>query len=225
MFQKSHVLVGVLSLATVACNDSTNGNFVHIVAVATVRFVNATDAPITVSNGGVIDSLNIRLGFAHQSSCLLVDLSGGTTVPLLTFTDAVSGAVLTGFNVPIPVGGNVTIVAFADTNGVVSFAGMSNRFTPPAGKGALRFFNAVQATGSLMMLGDGVSLTPFIAFGAASNFASVRVGSTAVTFTNGTSTVLDAGLQTLGDGQTTTLVVGPPAAGTTPLRFFPVHSC
>jgi hypothetical protein len=223
MFRPSHLVTGAVLLAVAACNDTTDQNFVHVVPVATVRFVNATDTPITIANGGVIDSVNINVRFGQQSGCMLVDLS--TTVPTLTFTNAATGVVLTGFDVPLVIGANVTIVAFADTTGIVQFAGLANRFTPLAGSAALRFFNAAQPAGSLIMLGNGAPLTPLIAFGLSSNFANVAAGSTAVTFSNGNTVVLDAGLQTLSAGQTSTIVVGPAESGTTPLRFFTVRAC
>jgi hypothetical protein len=218
------VLVAAVSLGAAACNDNTT-NFVHVVAVATVRFVNATDVPITVANGGLVDTFNISLGFGRQSGCFLVDLSSGTTVPL-TFTNATTGTVITGFDIALAVGSNVTIVAFADTTGVVQFAALTNRFSPAAGNAGLRFFNAAQPAGALIMQGNGIALTPFIGFGAPSAFANVLGGLTAVTFTNGTSTVLDAGTMTFTAGQNSTIVVGPAAGGaTTPLRFFTTTGC
>jgi hypothetical protein len=89
----------------------------------------------------------------------------------------------------------------------------------------LRFFNGVASTGPLVMQRNGAVLTPFVGFGAASRFVSVPTDSASITFADRFSVVLDAGRMAFPLGQNSTVVVGPPAAGTDPLRFFTVQGC
>ena len=220
MFRPSRVFVAAVSLAAAACND-TNGNFVHTVNFALVRFVNATDTPITVVNNGVINTNNASLVFGRQSACVAVDLTDGATV---TFTNSVTGALITVSTSTLTIGGNFTVVAFIDTNGVMQFATVSNRFTPTAGHAGLRFFNAATASGPLTMLGNGIALSPPTPLGSASAFVNVPPVTETITFTNDT-TVLNAGAMTFTAGQSSTIVVGPAAAGTTTLRFFTTTGC
>jgi hypothetical protein len=54
---------------------------------------------------------------------------------------------------------------------------------------------------------------------------SVAIDSVTTVFVDRNSVVLDAGLTAFPQGQNSTLVVGPPAAGTVNLRFFTVQGC
>jgi hypothetical protein len=222
MFRPSHLLVGVLALGAAGCNDDTSGNFVHTFDFVVVRFVNATDTPITVTNtGSDVTVITKNLVFGGQAPCLAVDVTDPST---LTFTNASTGQLLP-VTLTLPVGGNFTIIAFADTTNVVRFAALNNSFTPAPNDAGLRFFNGASRAGALVMNGNGVPLTPGIGFGAASNFASVVAAPTTITFTSVATTVLNAGTLTLLAGATSTIVVGPPAAGVAPLRSFTVAGC
>jgi hypothetical protein len=225
MFRPSYVLGAMVSLAALsACND-TNGNFVHTNAIAVVRFVNASDTPISVLNNGVLDTLNTSLVFGGQSSCLLVDLSTTTTTPL-TFTNGVTRIVIPGFSTPLFVGGSFTVVAFSDASGVVQLATLGNAFTPLVSEAGLRFFNAAVTSGTVFMASNGQPITTGVNFGGTSGFVNVPAATQDITFTNGTSTVLDAGGMTFIAGQNTTIIFGPPVSGTTtPFRFFTVAGC
>ena len=220
MFRPPHVVVGALALMATACNDS-NSNFVPA-ATATIRLVNDTDTPLSLIVRGIPDSANTRITFGQASNCVIVDLAS-TTVPAVTVTNAVTGASI-NFTPALTVGASLTVVAFGDTLGV-QFATLSNRFVPATNDAGLRFFNGAPSAGSLFMQRAGIALTPFIGFGAASNFVSVPTDSASITFSNGSSVVLDAGLMAFPLGQNSTVLVGPPASGTIPLRFFTVQGC
>ena len=219
MFRPSHVVVGTLVLMAAACSDSDN--VVHTLNAATVRLVNDTDTPLSLVNAGIIDPVNSALVFGQASACVLVDL---TNTPTITITN-VAGATI-GFTPILSAGDNVTVVAFAAAVGNVQFATLNNRFVPAANDAGLRFFNGVSSTGPLVMRRNGLVLTPFVGFGAASRFVSVPIDSASITFSNQNSFVLDAGRMAFPLGQNSTVVVGPPAPpATVPLRFFTVQGC
>ena len=220
MFRSSHVVVGALGLVATACNDNTT-NFVN--NIATVRFVNDTDTPIVVSPTGIPDSTTTTLIFGAASACAFVDLSSAST-PVLSVKNAATGASIAIIPV-LTVGDNVTIVAFGDTTGPVQLTALSNRFVPVASDAGLRFFNGDVFAGPMTMQRNGVTLTPLTAFGSASSFLSVPIDSAHITFSNTVSVVLDAGQMAFPQGQNSTVFVGPPAAGTVPLRFFTVQGC
>jgi hypothetical protein len=220
MFRPSHVVVGALALIAGACSESDN--IVHTLNSATVRLVNDTDTPLTLTVVNTVDSANARIPFGQSSACVFVDLSN---VPALTITNGATGASI-AFTPILSAGDNVTVVAFATTAlGNVQFAALNNRFVPAANGAGLRFFNGVSSTGPLLMRRNGVALTPFVGFGSASSFVSVPIDSGSITFADQFSVVLDAGLMAFPLGQNSTVVVGPPAPTTDPLRFFTVQGC
>lgn len=223
MFRPSQLFAILPLAALAACNDDTsNFVFVHTANTAVVRFVNATDTPITVRANGVIDTVNTRLGFGQQSSCLLVDLT--TTLPL-TFTNGVTTVIIPGVVTPPLIGGSFTVVAFAALNGPVQFVALNNAFVPTPGSAGLRFFNAASPAGPLTIRGNGVALSPAVNFGQSTAFLSVSPDPMGITFTNGTVTVLDAGTLAFPIAQSSTIIVGPPSAGSTTFRFFTTVSC
>jgi hypothetical protein len=220
MFRPSQVVACAVVLMTAACTDAIS-NVVSSSAI--VRVVNDTDTPILVTNSGIMDSLNTTIVFGQASVCMFVDLSH-TTVPALTLANAVTGAPI-ATTLALTVGANITIVAFGDTVGNVRLTALSNRFVPTASDGGLRFFNGALQAGVLLMQRGGVALTQSVAFGAASTLVSVPTDSASITFSNGSSVVLDAGLMAFPLAQNSTVFVAPPASGTVPLRFFTVQGC
>jgi hypothetical protein len=219
MFRPSHVAVGALALVAAACGDTANA--VHTLDVVTVRLVNDTDTPLSVSTGAIVGPTNARLAFGDATGCLLIDLSN---VPALAVTNATTGATIL-FTPTLLAGANLTVVAFADTPGNVQFAALSNSFVTVAGTAGLRFFNGVATTGPLDMARNGAALTPLVSFGAASGFVSVPTDSGSITFSNQSSIVLDAGFLTFPPNQNSIVVLGPPVPNTAPLRFFTVRGC
>jgi hypothetical protein len=218
MFRPFHVVVGALVLTAAACSDSDN--VVHTLNAATVRLVNDTDTPLSLINAGILDSASAGLVFGQASACVLVDL---TNSPTLTITN-LAGATI-AFTPSLAAGDNVTIVAFGIPGGTVQFATLNNRFVPATNSAGLRFFNGEATTGPLVMRRNGVALTPFVGFGSASRFVSVPIDSASITFSSQTSFVLDAGRMAFPLGQNSTVVLGPPAPETVPLRFFTVQGC
>ena len=220
MFRPSHVVVGALVLIAAACTESDN--VVHTLNSATVRLVNDTDTPLSLAVFNAVDSANARLVFGQSSACVFIDLS---SVPALTITNGATGAAI-AFTPILSAGDNLTVVAFGATLGNVTVSRrLSNRFVPVANSAGLRFFNGVASTGPLLMQRNGVALTPFVGFGAASGFVSVPIDSASITFADRFSVVLDAGRMAFPLGQNSTVVLGPPAVGTDPLRFFTVQGC
>jgi hypothetical protein len=219
MFRPSHFVVGALALIATACSD--NGNFAPF-NTAAVRLVNDTDTPIVFTDAGILDTTNARLVFGQASACVSVDLSNTRG---LAVTNAATGESI-AFTPTLTPGGNVIIVAFGDRAGNIRFATLNNRFLPATNDAGLSFFNGVSSTGALIMLRDGISLTPLVDFGTSSSFASVPTDSASITFADQFSIVLDAGRIAFPLDQNSTVVVGPPAPpATAPLRFFTVQGC
>ena len=109
-----------------------------------------------------------------------------------------------------------------------------NTFAPTAGQSGLRVFNATSGvTGyDVFVTASGAALgTPTVANAVAGNgtaFVSVPAGSQQIRLTStGTTTpiVLDLGAQALTAGQNYTLVIAPPASGSTVPRAFLVPAC
>jgi hypothetical protein len=220
MFRASHV-VGALLLMTVSCN----GTVTNVVDnLAAVRLINDTDTPLSIASGGVLNSANARLVFSQSSTCLFVDPSA-TTVPLIAITNGATGASI-AFTPTLTAGANLMVVAFAAaTLGDVQLAVLTNRFVPTIDDAGLRFFNGAPSAGSLIMRRDTTTLTPLVEPGSASIFVSVPIDSARVTFSSTSTVVLDAGRMAFPQGQNSTVVVGPPAQGAVPLRFFIAQGC
>jgi len=218
MFRPSYLLVAVPLVFAAACGDKFNGVAV-IANGATVRFVNATDTPINITNAGVVADTDIVFG--AQSACLNVAVAstGG-----LVFTNFNNGTTIV-FAPSFTVGGRFTVVAFSDAAGAIQFTTVNSDFTPTSGDAGLRLFNAVSSIPSATVLLNGTAVDGAAAFGTANNFASIPAGTADVTFENGTTQVLDAGQMTFTAGQSQMIVLGPAAAGTTPLRQFLVNGC
>jgi hypothetical protein len=210
MFRPSRVLVALCLLAAAACGESIgiNGNFVHILNFALIRFVN--------------DSNNNGLVFGRQSSCLAVDLSNGVSV---TFTNTATGKVITVFTSTVPIGSNITIVAFIGADGAIQFATLNNAFTPAVGKAGLRFFNGAAGAGALTMVSNGSPISSTTPLGVASTFVNVPPLPQTITFVNDTGTVLNAGSLAPIAATSSTIVLGPAVVGTGTPRFFTTTGC
>jgi hypothetical protein len=221
MFRPSHVVVGALALMAGAC--SNNDNFIQVASIATVRLVNDTDTPLSLTNAGVLDSANVRLVFGQASTCVIVNLTN-PLVDGLVITNGATGATIP-FTPTLRSGDNMTIVAFGATAANVQFAALDNHFVPAANSAGLRFFNGVASTAPLLMQRNGGAITPLVRFGLASSFVSVPIDSGLITFSDQNSVVLDAGRMAFPLGQNSMVVLGPPAPETNPLRFFTVQGC
>jgi hypothetical protein len=228
MRHRSLALTALSTLAPLivatACSD--NDNDTGTLNNATVRFVNATgNSNISVANNGVVGTGNNALGFGGGSSCMTVD----ATTPNLSFTNSGTNAAIGGFTPAFASGGNYTVVAYTGANGTTQFATLNNAFTPASGQTGLRVFNAASGTGNLVINGNGTALGTGtgVGFGTGGSFFSAPAGSQTITFNTGagTSTVANGGAMSFTAGQNNTVVVGPAATGSTPLRVFSATGC
>lgn len=209
-----------------------NGTIVDAATVnATVRLANATDAALDLVQGASAVSGGSHIAFGASSSCtsvtaaspgLSIDVSGTTTA-------------LTGFTPTLVAGNSYTFVAFPGaTAGSTSFITLANTFTPTAGQAGFRVFNATGGATALDIFVTplaAVLSTPTVAgavSGTATAFVSVPAGSQQIRLTQTTlltPVLLDLGSQTLSAGTNYTLIIAPPASGTTTLRAFLVPGC
>jgi hypothetical protein len=199
---------------------------------ARVRIANATATSFDVVAGGVVSAGNAGIAFGQSSNCtptnaLAPDLSvrvAGTLTPVPGLATSYQSGV------------RYTVIAYSNAIGTTQFATVADLFTPLAGQSALRVFNA-GATGTsydVYVTDPGESLAA-----AAPTFNNVT-GATFTTFANvsggtqkqmritnaGSKTLLlDAGSTPLVAGQSATLVIAPPVAGSSTLRSFLVTGC
>ena len=220
MFRPSYLLVAVPLVFAAACGDKFNGVAV-IANGATVRFVNATDTPINITNAGVVADTDIVFG--AQSACLNVAVAstGG-----LVFTNVNNGTTI-GFAPSFTVGGRFTVIAFTDASGAIRFATLNSEFTPTSGDAGLRMFDAVSAIPFATVLVNAVPIDGAAAFGTANQFSSIPGVAANIMFDNedGTTLFLDDGAVTFTAGPSQTIVFGPPAPGATTFRAFLVNGC
>lgn len=196
---------------------------------ATVRLINATETALTLNDNGSALTGASSIAFGAASGCSSVPLSGAT----LSVTSAGSTTPLTGFAPALTAGSSTSFVAYPATSGGVQFAALGNTFTPATGQAGLRVFNATgSATGyDVFVTTSGAplgaaTLTNVLA-GTSTSFQSVTAGSEQVriTATGSTTVVLDLDSQTLTAGQNYTLVIAPPASGSTTPRAFLIAGC
>jgi hypothetical protein len=195
---------------------------------ATIRLANATNSALDLLQGTTVLTGGGNLAFGTSSACSSVNAATpGLSVRLTGTTTA-----LPGFAPTLQVGNGYTIIAYPNGT-AVQFATLLNTFTPTAGQSGLRVFNATGgATGLDVFLTTvgGPLVTPTFAnalTGVASSFLSVPAGSSQirVTSTGSLTVLLDLGAQTLAAGQNATLVIAPPAVGSTTIRAFLVPAC
>jgi hypothetical protein len=197
---------------------------------ATVRLANATDTPLDLLQTGVALTGSSNLGFGTSSACSSVNAA----TPALTVTNTGSTTALAGFTPTLTAGHSFSFVAYPTTTGGVQFVTLSNVNTPTTGLAGLRVFNATTGTTSydVFVTTSGAPLgTAAVANtapgGSGSAFVSVPAGAEEVRVTTaGSTTVLvDLSAQTLIAGQNYTLIIAPPATGSTTLRAFLVAGC
>jgi hypothetical protein len=225
---KLAALLPVLALAACDTNNTTgtgsnNNN-------ATVRFINATTTSLDIASSGTVTSGNGALGFGNSSSCMTVDATSSNLAVRQTGTSTA----LSGFTPSFQAGGNYTVVAYTGAGGATQFATVSNAFTPSSGQGGLRVFNAgvVGSNYDIYVTAPGAALGTTsannIGFGAGSSFFNVNAGTSQqvrITNAGSQSVALDVGNQTFTAGQNATLIIAPPAPGSTTLRSFIVAGC
>jgi len=196
---------------------------------ATIRLINATGGSLSLLQNGSALTGGSDIAFGASSACSSVNAA----TPGLTVLQAGSSTPLAGFAPVLTAGHNFSIVAFPTSTGSVQFMTLPDAFTPASGQVGLRVFNATTgATGfDVFVTALGAVLgTPTVSnvmSGTASTFISVPAGASQIRLatTGGTTVVLDLGSQTLTAGQNMTLVIAPPAAGSTTPRAFLVSGC
>jgi hypothetical protein len=196
---------------------------------ATVRLINATNSTLNFLQNGTALSGGSSLLFGTSSACGSVN----ATTPLLTVTLLGTTTPLTGFTPALTAGNSFSIAAFPTATGGVQFSTLSNTFTPASGQAGLRVFNGSgSATGFDVFVTApsaalGTATVANVLGGASSAFVSVPAGSSQIRITSvgSTTVLLDLGAQSLPAVQNTTLVIAPPATGSTTIRAFLVAGC
>jgi len=216
------------SVALAACEDddptgpgSSNN--------ATVRFINATSTSLDIGQGGTVATGNGALAYGTFSNCLTVDATNANVAVRQTGTSTA----LTGFTPAFQPGGNYTVIVYPGAGGTTQFTTVANAFTPAAGQGGLRVFNAA-GTGTnydIYVGAPGAALgSPAannISYGSGSSYFNVATNAAQqVRLTNAGSqtVVLDVGNRSFAAGQNATLVIAPPATGAVPRAFY-VNGC
>lgn len=193
---------------------------------ANIRFANATNDPLSLLLSGNLLTGGTNIAFGTASSCSSVSAS----TPALAVVAVGSMTPLPGFVPTFQAGNSYTILAYPGGSSV-QFTTLGTTFTPASGLGGLQVFNATGTAYDVHVTASGAALaTPTVAnigAGASSSFTSIAAGSPQVRLTavGSTTVVLDAGAQTFAAGQRATLVIAPPAAGSTTPRVFLVAGC
>jgi hypothetical protein len=194
---------------------------------ATVRIANATGTALNVMQGATALSGGSNIAFGSSSACASVN----ATTPGLSLVNVGSTTPLAGFAPTLAVGTSYTIVAYPNAAGAVQFATLNNTFAPTTGQGGLRVFNAGAAAYDVHVTAAGATLaTPTVAntaAGASSAFVSVPAGAAQIRVTapGSTTVLLDLTGQSFTAAQNATLVIAPPATGSTAPRAFLVTGC
>ena len=221
--------VAAASVTIVACDD--DGDITGLNAnTATVQFINATALSLDIAQSGTVATGNGALSYGTASACIAADASNSNLAVRQTGTSTA----LAGFAPSFLAGGNYSVIVYPGAGAATQFATVSNAFTPTAGQGGLRVFNAAGAGTSYdIYIGPaGGSATTLLAnnigSGSGSSYFNVAAGSAQqlrITNAGSQAVVLDAGNRTFTAGQNATMVIAPPAAGSTTPRAFFVNGC
>jgi len=207
--------------------NATVTNAASVLAV--VDLVNATSSTLNLLQNGTVLANGGAIAFGSASACTNVAASN----PLLSITEGSSTTALPGFAPSLAAGTSYTILAYSGANNATQFAILPNTFTPASGQAGLRVFNATSSTTAfdvyLTALNAvlGTPTTANVMPGTSSSFVTVPAGSLQIRLANAGSqtVVLDLGAQSLVAGKNMTLVIAPPATGSTTLRAFLVTGC
>jgi hypothetical protein len=196
---------------------------------AMVRLANATGTALDFLKSGTALTGGSNIGFGTSSTCSSVNAAS----PALTIANTGTTTALSGFTPTFTAGTSYTVVAYPTTTGGVQFTTLDNTFTPASGQAGLRVFNAtselvpfdVYVTTSGAVL--GTATVSNVAAAGSSTFVSVPAGTSQIRLTaaGGQVVLLDLGTQTFTAGQNATLIIAPPATGSTTPRAFLVTGC
>jgi hypothetical protein len=189
---------------------------------ATVRFVNATAAPVDLTAGGQIIPGDGHILAGTSSKCIALTAASGD----LGVRAAGEASDIPGFTPEFVVGGTYTVIVFPGLAGATQIATLSGAFTPASGRSGLRIFDAIASADAY-----DVYLTPpgaplgaasaaGLGFGAGTPFFEVSAGTSQLrlTFAATQAVAIDAGTVTLAAGDSPTLVLVSP--GSSPARIF-----
>lgn len=200
---------------------------------ARVRIANATAASLDVASSGVVVAGNAAIGrFGLASSCTPTN----ALTPGLAVRIAGTSTPVPGLATSYQSGVSYTVVAYPNAVGTTQFATVADLFTPLSGQSGLRVFNAgaagtsydVYVTDPGAPLAAAASTFNNVTAGAFTTFANVTAGTEhqlRITDAGTKTLLLDIGSTVLIAGQSMTLVIAPPAAGSTTIRSFFVTSC
>ena len=202
------------------------------VSNARVRIANATATSIDVASNGVVLTGNAGIGFGLSSNCT----STNARAPALSVRIAGTTTAVPGLATSYQSGVSYTVIAYSNAVGTTQFATIADAFTPPAGQSGLRVFNAgasvtsydVYVTGPNQSLAAAVPTFNNVTGGTFTTFSNVSAGTQQqmrITNAGSKTVLLDLGSTALIAGQNLTLVIAPPAAGTSTLRSFFVTAC
>jgi hypothetical protein len=216
-------------LALAACGDDDDATGVNNGNTAIVRFVNATGTNYDLALNGAVGTGNGNLGFGGSTSCLSLNAAS----PGLAVRNAGTTTNVAGFTPNFQSGGNYTVVAVPGANGTTQFVTLSGSNTPAAGQTGVRVLNAAQGFGNFDVYVTapggtlGAANATNVSTGNASSWFNVGSGTNQVRFaTAGTQNVaFNFGNQNFTAGQNATIVIAPPAAGSTTLRAFTIVGC
>ena len=216
-------------LALAACdgvemNNPTPGS----TGSATVRFVNVTGTSLDIAENGTVASGNGAIAYGGSTSCFTVDNSS----PQLSVRSAGTTTSLPGLSTNFVNGGTYTVLAYPGAGGATQFAVLPSAYSPATGRAGLRIFNAGTGTYDIYTAASGgafvVPSATSITTGTASNFFDVTPGTNSqirLSTAGSTASALTLNNLTWTAGQTQTLVIAPPATGSTTLRTFLVSGC
>jgi hypothetical protein len=208
-----------------ACDDGDDVTGTATSNNATVRFINATNLSLDIGRGGSVATGNGALGYGTFSNCMTVD----ATNPNVAVRQTGTSTALAGFTPAFQATGNYTVVMYPGAGGTTTFTTVPNAFTPTAGQGGLRVFNAAGAgTNYDIYVGTpgaalGSPAANNVSYGSGSSYFNVGTSAAQqVRITNaGSQTVmLDVGTRSFAAGQNVTLVIAPPTTGSTPRAFY-----
>jgi hypothetical protein len=239
MHARTLVTALLVSSAVIAACSSDNtlglavaGSSADTLNNARIRFVNATTTSLDIAANGVVSAGNAALGFGTSSSCISTPALNAS----LAIRVAGTSTTVSGFTPAFQIGVNYTVIAYPGPGGATQFAIVSNAFTPASGQAAMRVFNAAAAGTSFdvyvtdpgVPIATSVASATNVSSGTASSNFTMSGGNTQqirVTTAGSQTVLLDVGNVTLDVGKTATLVLAPPATGSTVLRTFLVNGC
>src|SRR3954467_5433422 len=96
MLHRPLAILALVPLTLIAACDDDKDVDGLVSSNATVRFINATNSNIDVSNAGTVGTGNGNLGFGTSSSCMSVNTSG-TSGTGLSFNQAGTSTSIPGF--------------------------------------------------------------------------------------------------------------------------------